>query len=144
MGTGNFGNSGGDDPNDAGYEVGYGKAPVANRFGPNNKLGKGRPKGGKNIKTVVLEALGAKIPAKINGKVKKMTKLELAMHQLANKASGGDLKAIGKVIDLQERYGPHEDPAGPAPEETRASFTILRQHLEVCDVFRDEDAGDQA
>lgn len=124
------------------YDVGYGKPPVATQFPKGNKMGKGRPKGSKNLKTIVNEALGVKVPAKINGKTMKLSKGELAIHQLANKASAGDLKAIEKVIALQERYGPQEDPQGPSPEQTRIDVETLRDHLALLDLFREGDADD--
>jgi hypothetical protein len=117
------------------YKVGKGKPPLNTQFKKGNKLGKGRPKGAKNIKTIVNEVLGAKVSAKINGKVVKISKTELAMHQLSNKAGAGDLKAIDKVIAMEERYGPQEDPAGPAPEEIVRDLDTLRDYLNLYDMF---------
>jgi hypothetical protein len=123
-------------------EVGYGKPPVAHQFAKGNKLGKGRPKGSKNLKTIVNEAFGVKVPAKIGGKTRKLTKIELAIHQLANKASAGDLKAIGKAITMHEQYGPQEDPAGPSPEQTRTSLEILEDYLALHKMFNGDNDDD--
>jgi hypothetical protein len=53
----------------------------------------------------------------------------MAAHQLAIKAAGGDLKAIGPALELYDRFGPQEDPAGPAPEQTRANLDTLEDYL---------------
>ena len=111
------------------YEVGYGRPPLHSRFGKGNNFGKGRRKGSKNFGTIVNEALGAKVPAKVNGRTRKMTKAELAMHQLANKASAGDLKAIDKAITLQERYGPRDEGEEPSAEEQKVDLETLREYL---------------
>ena len=125
-------------------EVGYGQPPVAHQFSKGNKLGKGRPKGSKNLKTIVNEALAVKVPAKVNGKTRKLTKIELAIHQLANKASAGDLKAIEKTIALHEQYGPQEDPQGPTPEQTQINLQSLGDYLGLHKLFetdKDDENG---
>jgi hypothetical protein len=123
------------------YPIGYGRPPAHAQFQEGNKMGRGRPKGTKNFKTIVNEALGAKVPAKINGKTVKLSKAELAMHQLANKASAGDLKAIEKVLALQERFGPQEDPAGPSPEQIKIDLQALADHLALLGMFDDQPTG---
>lgn len=119
------------------HPVGYKKPPVGSQFGANNKMGRGRPKGAKNLKTIVNEALSVKVSAKLNGKIVKCSKVELAVHQLASKASSGDLKAISGVIAMQERYGPQEDASGPTADEIQISIDTLRDHLTYFDVFRE-------
>lgn len=117
------------------YRVGKGKPPLHTQFKKGNKLGKGRPRGAKNFKTIVNEVLGAKVTAKINGKAVRISRTELAMHQLSNKAGAGDLKAIDKVIAMEERYGPQDDPAGPSPEEIMRDLDTLRDYLNLYDMF---------
>ena len=111
------------------YEVGYAKPPKATQFKPGNKFGKGRPKGAKNFSTIVNEALCAKVSAKINGKTVKMTKVELSVHQLANKASSGDPKAIAKVIELYQQHGPQEQVGEISDEEAAYDFETILDHL---------------
>ncbi|MGY6550479.1 MAG: DUF5681 domain-containing protein [Erythrobacter sp.] len=111
------------------YEVGYGKPPKHSQFKEGNKHGKGRPRASRNLSTYVKDALEAKVPAKINGKVHKLTKMELSLHQLANKASSGDLKAIEKATALFERYNPPQND-GPIPEEETAyDLETLRHYF---------------
>ena len=104
-------------------------------------MGRGRPKGSKNLKTIVNDALSAKVSAKINGKVVKVSKVELAVHQLASKASAGNVNAIDKVMAMHERYGPQEDPSGPTPEETKIALDTLRDHLAIFDLFKENSGG---
>lgn len=132
-----------EDGPESGYEVGYGKPPKHSQFQNGNKKGKGQKKGAKAIKTVVKEALGLKVEAKLGGKVKKFTKFELSLHQLATKASGGDLKAIEKVIALQQLYGPAEDPDGPSPEKLKLDRDTLRDHLEMLDFLYPPELDDE-
>ena len=96
------------------YEVGYGKPPKHTQFPHGNGPGKGKPKGAKNMKTIVNSATGAKVTTKSNGKFKKISKIEAAVHQLANKAAAGDLKAIEKLIALSDEFAIGADPSIPA------------------------------
>lgn len=111
------------------YQVGYGKPPKHTQFPHGNGPGKGKPKGAKNLKTIVTSVTGAKVSSKINGKLKKISKLEASIHQLANKAAAGDLKAIEKLVALYERYGPEEQSLMPKPEETKADLETLQNYL---------------
>ena len=123
------------------YKVGYGKPPKHSQFPYGNGLGKGKPKGAKNLKTIVNLATAAKVSTKINGKVKKISKLEAAVHQLVNKAAGGDLKAIEKLIALQERYGPEEQSIVPTAEETIVNLDVLQNYLTLKNLFNDDIGG---
>lgn len=124
-------------------EVGYGKPPKEHQFKKGNKLGKGRPKGAANMKTLVNAALSVKVSTKIGGKTKKMTKAELALHQLAHKASQGDLKAIDKVIAMHERYGPQEDPEGPSEEKLNYDLSTLKDYLAMKQLIDPDDEEDE-
>lgn len=125
------------------YKVGYKKPPSEHQFQHGNKFGQGRPKGSKNTKTIVKEAFGQKVTATVGGKTKKMTKIELAMLQLANKASAGDLRAIEKAIQLQERYGPQEDPEGPDPAKVGHDLNALRDYLAMMDQIYPPEENDE-
>ena len=110
------------------YKTGYGKPPKHTQFPYGNGPGKGKPKGAKNMTTIVNSATSAMATTKINGKLKKISKIELAVRQLANMAAGGDLKAIEKLIALQERYG-REESIVPSAEETKVNLETLQNYL---------------
>lgn len=111
------------------YEIGFKRPPKETRFKTGNTFGKGRRKGSKNLKTIVREALDAKVTVKVNGITRKLSKIELTLHQLANKASSGDIKAITMAIEAYERHGPIEDDATISDEEAAYDLATLRHHL---------------
>ena len=83
------------------YAVGKGKPPVHTQFGkdrPGNR--KGRPRGSRNLDTVVKKALAVRLTVKENGRDRKISKLDAAVTQLVNKAASGDLRAIESVLRL--------------------------------------------
>ena len=92
-------------PNDeSSYEIGYGKPPKDGQFSK-GKSGnpKGRPKGSKNLATVVLRE--SRQPVKITGPrgVRTITKIEATVMQVGNKAAQGDLRAAREFIPLVAR-----------------------------------------
>jgi len=120
------------------YDVGYKKPPKHSQFKKGNKHGKGRPRGSRNVATYVREALEAKVTASVGGKPRKVSKIELGLHQLANLASKGNLKAIAQVIPLYERHCSQEND-GPIPEEETAhDLETLRHYFMMQGVADDE------
>ncbi|MGO9144727.1 MAG: DUF5681 domain-containing protein [Desulfomonilia bacterium] len=83
------------------YDVGYGKPPQDTRFQPGQSgNAKGRPRGAKNLATIVNNAINEKVVVTENGKRRKKSKLEIAVTQLINKAVIGDQKALTQLIPL--------------------------------------------
>ena len=70
------------------YEVGYGKPPRHTRF-QKGRSGNptGRPRGRKNMATLLSAALDASIIVVENGQRKKITKREAIVTQLVNKSA---------------------------------------------------------
>jgi hypothetical protein len=94
-----------------------------------------------------LNAFGGNFTTKSNGKLKKITKIEAAVHQLANKAAAGDVKAIDKLIALHERYGPEEHSTLPTAEETKVNLETLQNYLAMQkfgEDLNDEEQGDDS
>lgn len=117
--------------NETSYKVGYGKPPEEHRFKKGNRHGKGRRRGSRNMKAYVKEALETEVPVSMEGKARKLTKIQLGLHQLAHKASKGDLQAIAHAIALYERYCPPEDD-GPIPDDEQAyDIETLRHYLKI-------------
>jgi hypothetical protein len=86
------------------YEVGYGKPPRESRFQRGNSGNpRGRPKGSKNLATIVLRESRRRV--RINGSrgSRTVTKLEAAMIQLGNKSAQGDLRATRDFLALVQR-----------------------------------------
>src|SRR3954466_6434232 len=83
------------------YEVGYGKPPLHTRFQKGRSGNpKGRPRGKKNMSTLLSAALDAWIIVVENGRRKKITKREAIVTQLVNKSASADLKATQIVLAM--------------------------------------------
>jgi hypothetical protein len=59
----------------------------------------GRPKGSKNLSTLMMEAARDQVSATIGGKTRKISKIQATTMQLATKAAGGDHAAMGRFLD---------------------------------------------
>jgi hypothetical protein len=82
-------------------KVGYGQPPTATRFRKGQSGNpRGRPKGSKNVKTLLQQALNEKIMVNECGRRKKISKLQAGMKQLANKIAAGDAKPTLKIIEM--------------------------------------------
>jgi hypothetical protein len=87
------------------YEVGYGKPPQHSRFKPGHSGNpRGRDKGSLNLDTLLDKALGQMVTIKEQGTSRLLTKREMIITQLVNKAAAGsDLRAIRLLIELDRR-----------------------------------------
>jgi hypothetical protein len=83
------------------YEVGYGKPPRHTRF-QKGRSGNpaGRPRGKKNLATLLSGALDQKIIVVENGRRKKISKREAIVTQLVNKSASADLKATQILLAM--------------------------------------------
>lgn len=100
------------------YEVGYGKPPKSGQFckGASGNP-RGRPKGSKNLATIVLRESRQRVRVNGPGGTRTITKLEASVMQLSNKAAQGDPRATREYLAL----------VGRSEEElqsTAAPFTI--------------------
>jgi hypothetical protein len=100
------------------YAVGYGKPPSASQFrqGQSGNV-KGRPKGRKNLKTLIKQAMTAMITVQEGSSGRHVTKLEgVVMRQLQNALKGNDRSAMA-VIKMATVLGFLEDAAESAQAE---------------------------
>src|ERR1700721_1699186 len=83
------------------YVVGYGKPPLHARFQKGRSGNpKGRPRGKKNMSTLLSAALDAAIIVGQNGRRKKISKREAIITQLVKKSASADLKATQIVLAM--------------------------------------------
>lgn len=81
--------------------VGYGRPPRHSQFKPGQSGNpKGRPRGARGATSLIAKTLGERIAVRENGRTRKISKLEASLTQLANKAAGGDIRAILAVVAL--------------------------------------------
>jgi hypothetical protein len=65
---------------------------------------KGRPKGAKNLSTLLLKVGRERVRVTINGRTRTITKLEAILLQLANKAISGEDRAAKEILHLHSLY----------------------------------------
>ena len=115
--------------------VGYGKPPRHGQFKP-GKSGnpRGRPKGSKNLNTILHKELNTRVPVTENGRHKLISKGEAIVKQTVNKAISGDHKAAQMVLN-EARQSEDQILAGSgraadipvAPEDQLVIDSIVRR-----------------
>lgn len=95
------------------YAVGYGKPPKTTRFRKGQTGNpKGRPKGTKNIASIVEQVCRERVRVKgENGSAYYMTKIEAIMKQLTNHAARGDMKATRMFFAMLDMFPEIKEPA---------------------------------
>lgn len=117
------------------YVVGKYRPPLHTQFrkGDGRKR-PGRKPGSKNLRTIIMEAAHAPVNATVEGKTRKITRLQATAMQLSTKAATGDTKSIVELLDwvdgIEARAAaarPSEYPLSDADMEViRAVYSRLR------------------
>jgi Family of unknown function (DUF5681) len=112
---------------DHGYAVGYGKPPITSRFKPGQTgNAKGRPKGHKNLKTLIRQAMTARIVIQEGSSNRQVSKIEgVVLRQLQNALKGNDRSAMA-VIRMALQLGFLDDVADGNQTEATLSATDER------------------
>ncbi len=98
--------------------IGRGKPPAYTRFKPGQSGNlRGRPKGSKNMATLLEAELNQRVTITENGRRVTVTKRELVMKQAVNKAAAGDARML---ILLGKQSGAH-----PAASASDVADTVL-------------------
>jgi hypothetical protein len=106
------------------YETGYGKPPRHTQFQKGQSgNSRGRPRGAKNVATIIREALRESVMINENGRRTKAPKLEVIFKQLINKAAKGDLRSIQLLIALLDKY-----PLTDRESTTMTSVELSERH----------------
>lgn len=106
-------------------EVGYGRPPKGHRFQPGvsgNPGGKKR--GTPNLDTLIARELDEKVEVRDNGVVKKLSKRELGVKAMVNKAVQADIKAWGIIFE-REIAEVEDDALGE--QEKQALYAYLKR-----------------
>jgi Family of unknown function (DUF5681) len=123
------------------YEVGYGKPPLHTRFQKGQSGNpKGRPRGQKNLSSLLNEVLNGWVIVVENGRRKRITKREAIITQLVNKSAAADLKATQMVVALLQEVEAQADDAVEQTALTEADHQIIER---IRERLRTENGGDR-
>lgn len=88
------------------YTVGYGRPPVRTRFAK-GKSGnpRGRPKGAKNLTTLLADELNRKIAIREGDVTRRVTKREAMVKRICESALKGDHKALMAIMQVDRGDG---------------------------------------
>jgi Family of unknown function (DUF5681) len=109
--------------------VGRGHPPKHTRFrkGTSGNL-KGRPKGSKNLSTLLREAADDQVSVTIGGKTRSISKLQATTMQLATKAAKGDQAAMNKFIEWMDEIETRAAAAKPSQYPlSEADIEVIRE-----------------
>jgi len=110
------------------YEIGRGKPPRHAGFQKGRSGNpKGRPKGSKNLATLLAEALDEKVMVTEDGRRRRVTKRELVIKQLVNKSASADLRAIKQLTDIVQ--GVERRTAASAAPPSPPAFTAADEEV---------------
>ena len=92
--------------------VGYGKPPKHSQFKKGQSGNpKGRPRGKRNMASLVAEVLAQKVTITANGKRKRVSSETALLLRLREKALGGDLRALQIMLSLRAAHIPDAESA---------------------------------
>jgi hypothetical protein len=105
-------------------EVGYGKPPKKTRFKKGQSGNpKGRPKGAKNLATIVADVCQERVRVKgENGRTYYLVMMEAIMKQLTNQAARGDMKATRMFFAILDMFPEIREPEPAGPPDMYVQF----------------------
>jgi hypothetical protein len=111
------------------YEVGYGKPPRHTRFKKGQSGNpRGRPKGSKNLPTLLTEALNESVVVAENGRRRKITMRQAIIKQLVKRSATADLRAMKILLDMVRDLEGQTEPVCPETAEfSQADEKVLEQ-----------------
>lgn len=113
-------------------KVGYRTPPQRTQFRKGRSGNPhGRPKGSKNLATLLGETLDEQVTVTENGHRRSISKLEAAVKQLVNRAAAGDPKQMNQLFALTQWVeGRAEALAPPVDPLTEADRQVIAQIYE--------------
>jgi len=114
-----------------------GNPPVKNQFQKGTSGNpKGRPRGAKNRRTIILGAMGEKVSAQEGGRSKRMRVGEAAVKVLVRDALGGDLAALKQILalwaDAEAAADAAREPTYPITEADRLVIKVVYERMMAC------------
>jgi Family of unknown function (DUF5681) len=122
-------------------DVGYGRPPAEFQFKPGQSGNpRGRPKGSKSLESIIYALANKKVTITENGKRRSVSKIELALTQLINKAATGSERSIDQFIGLLR----HAQPPAQRVAFTNENDAVHMKNIEAkLRKFFDDTEGDQ-
>ena len=110
-------------------QVGRGQPPKHTQFRKGTSGNpKGRPKGSKNLSTLLTEAALDQVSATIGGKTRTISKLQATTMQLATKAASGDQAAMKQFLDWMDEIESRAAAARPSQFPlSEADIEVIRE-----------------
>src|SRR5215467_10821614 len=100
------------------YTVGYRKPPRHAGFQKGRSGNpRGRPKGSKNLATLLNQALDERVTVTEDGRRRRITKREQVITQLVNKSAAADLRAIKQLTDIVQGVERRREGSAAEPSE---------------------------
>ena len=110
------------------YQVGYGRPPRHTRFKKGRSGNpKGRPRGSKNLPTLLTEALNEHVIVGEHERRRKITKREVIVMQLVNRSAKADLRAIKILLDIIQDIERRTEPTSPETSFGLADQKVIEQ-----------------
>ena len=118
-------------PLSGGYEVGFGKPPAGTQFRKGvSGNPKGRPKGARNVSSVLAKLCRERVNVVINGKTRSLTSLEALLMRLRASALSGDLKANREFLYALRAFPEPIDAAPVSAASSERDEAALRSFIE--------------
>jgi hypothetical protein len=131
----------GPDRSGDGCETGYGKPPLATRFRKGQSGNpRGRPRGARDMRNILKDALNGKVPVSDAGRRRTMTRKELLVHKLIAKAAAGDMRALLALMAIMERQDGNAEDATPVVLTIQDQATLDRAAAREGYIKRPENA----
>jgi hypothetical protein len=111
------------------YEVGYGKPPRHTRFKRGQSGNpRGRPKGSKNLPTLLSEALNEPVVVAESGGRRKITMRQAIIKQLVKRSATADMRAMKILLDMVRDLESQTEPASPETAKfSEADAKVIEQ-----------------
>ena len=113
------------------YVIGYKKPPAHAQF-KKGQTGnrKGRPRGSRGLKTILREEVSERISLTERGKRRTLTKQQIVVKALINKAMSGDIRASSKLLDLIVKILGLEEPTAEESSLTDSDRAIVEAYYQ--------------
>ncbi len=111
-------------------EGGYGRPPKHTRFKPGRSgNAKGRPKGGRNLKTDLANMLQKRVAIREDGELRHVSRQEAMLLTLYAKAVQGDMRASSQLIAMLTKTEPREKAPSQPEVVTEKDRAIVEDYL---------------